>query len=354
MLILNDIHIGVQRKGGTTPASQEALRSYLFTSLRDTLLASEEDHLCILGDLFDTFEVSPRDWIETYMILSQDWILRGKRLALVAGNHDHSPKALKVSAFQMLCDVLTHGYGEMVQVIGIDQFAEVMPGVVALAHCSNQDLFDLKLKQIGALEFPPQYLLLHANFDNNFAAQSDHSLNVSREQASALGMKLVFAHEHQARTEMGGQVVIMGNQWPTSIADCLNNDKKYAHILKDGAIERLLPETWCGAEEPAGFCMVDWRDLGDAYTDCGGFFRVEGEASSNEAGEVVSAIARFRSKSLAYVVSNAVKIDGIAQAEDLPETFEAAKTFDVMTFIKDNLEAREFEVVQTKLIKEQR
>ena len=33
MLILNDLHIGFRRVGGTTPASQEALRTYLFDNL---------------------------------------------------------------------------------------------------------------------------------------------------------------------------------------------------------------------------------------------------------------------------------------------------------------------------------
>lgn len=351
MLIINDVHLGVQRKAGTTPASQETLRTYLFDSLERCLEESTEDHLLVLGDLFDTFEVSPRDWIQAYHIFAR-WILRAKRLTLVAGNHDHSPKALKVSAFQMLCDVLVHGYGEeVVKVVGIDQYAEVAPGVVALAHCSNQDIFDLKLKEILAREFPPQHLLLHANFDNNFAAQADHSLNVSREQAQAFitaGTTLVFAHEHQARREMDGKVIVLGNQWPTSIADCLHNDRKLYHTLKDGALDHF--ESWVAAHS---FAEVDWRELGSADPTLQ-FIRVAGDASSNEAGEVISLIAKFRSRSTAFVVSNAVKIDGIAQAEELPETFEATKNFDVMTFIKDSVTAEEFTVVTTKLIKDAR
>jgi metallophosphoesterase superfamily enzyme len=92
MLLLNDIHIGVQRKGGTTPASSEAMRSYLFDSLRGVLGTTAETHLVIVGDLFDQFSVSERDWLDTYMLL-QSWLFDNpdRKLTLIAGNHDHQP-----------------------------------------------------------------------------------------------------------------------------------------------------------------------------------------------------------------------------------------------------------------------
>lgn len=356
-MILNDIHIGVQRQAGTTPMSQEALRTYLFTQLRSTLAASTEDRLLVLGDLFDTFEVPPRDWIETFLILSE-WLghkpVEGlaRNLILVAGNHDHSPKASKVSSFQVLCRVLLESFRDQTRIVGIDEWAEIDKGVIALAHCSNQDIFDQKLAEVlkastSADEWAkPHHLLLHANFDNHFAVQSDHSLNVSEEQAkafNAIGVTLVFAHEHQARRALDGGVVVLGNQWPTSVADCLGNDEKFAHTLVDGAITKV--KTW-GADTSGAFARLDWRDLFTAQlSENVGFFRVEGTASSNEASDVINFVAKFRQQSSAFVITNAVKIDGLVQNEALPESFEAAKKFDVMEFIKGQLEPDEYAAV---------
>lgn len=343
MLWLNDIHIGFDRKGGTTPASQESLRGYLHAEFRTTLEESEDDHLVIVGDLFDDFEISARDWIQTYYTLSA-WVLRNKMLTLVAGNHDWSPKGTKVSSFKVLCDVLVHGYGEMVQVINIDEGAVVAPGVVAIAHCSNQESFEGLLSVTMAV--PPAYLLVHCNFDNKFAAQTDHSLNISYEKAREIteaGTTLVFAHEHIARKAFAGKVVVLGNQWPTSIIDCLGNTMKSAHRLVDDRIQTIA--TW-SVEDPEGFAEVDWRELANPELCTAGFIRVVGKAGANEAADVINAIAKFRQKSGAYVISNAVDVDGVMSAEALPESFEAARRFDVMEYVRQHLESDEMAVVE--------
>lgn len=353
MLILNDVHLGVQRKSGVTPASQEALRNWLFRSFEEKLYDSDQDHILILGDLFDQFEIAARDWLHTYKIL-QDAVVRGKRLTLVAGNHDHSPKAARVSSFEMLCTVLLEQFGpDWVTIVGIDQWARIdrRPDGstcfdIALAHCSNQDTFDQKLAEVLVVARPGTRVLLHCNFDNNFAARSDHSLNVTREQAYAFkdkGATLYFAHEHQAKTDLGGAVVVFGNQWPTSISDCLNNDEKYAHVFAGGVTK---VQTWKRDAE-AAFETVPWDVLADYPTDGGaGFIKVVGSATSGEAGAVINAIAKFRQKSSAFVITNGVQIDGIVAAEALPESFEVTKSFDVMQFIKTNLTDAEYAAVE--------
>ena len=350
MLILNDIHLGFSRAAGTTPNSREKLRTYLFESLRQCLAETAEKRLLVNGDLFDGFEIAPRDWVEAYQILA-DWLLnRGDFLTLVAGNHDHSPKGSKVSSFEMLAEVLSKQFGPRVQVVGIDQWAQVVPGVIALAHCSNQDLFNLKLEEIekNLLDLDNDgdtvHVLVHANYDNNFAVESDHSLNIDREMArrlTAAGCKLVFAHVHQARTTLAGKVVILGNQWPTSVADCLGNDRKFAHVLRDGTLTPV--ETWAAAGVVGSFKEIDWRDLQESNAD---FVRVVGQASSNEASDVINAISSFRQKSECMVITNAVQIDGVAEAEALPATFEAVKKFDVLDFMSKHLDPDEMSVVR--------
>lgn len=349
MLVLNDIHIGFNRKGGTTPASQETLREYLFSSFRTLLESRDDDHLLIAGDLFDDFEVPARDWIETFSIL-YDWLRRHKRLTLVAGNHDWSPRGEKVSSFEVLGEVLTATFPDRVTVVGIDEFhTEGDWGV--LAHCSNQQVFEAKLKEIWARDKPLKHLFLHANYDNKFAAQSDHSLNVVPADAKALahlGTICVFAHEHQARTVKfhgePGFVLVMGNQWPTSIADCLGNETKCAHVInQDNQIE--LRATWSSTGAIAPFAEVPWEWL-KTPDPRGKFIRVIGNATSSQASDVINTIANYRKSSDAFVISNAVAVEGIVEAEELPASFEVARRFDVMEYVKEHLTPDEIKVVE--------
>lgn len=348
MLVLNDVHLGVRRKGGTTPATQEALRSYLFSAFEQMLYDTQEKHLLILGDLFDEFEVSPRDWLQTYLIL-QDWCTRGKTLTLVAGNHDWSPKGVKLSSFQMLAEVLVNQFGlDTVQIVKIDEWSRLFPGFdgcIALAHCSNQDIFDMKLAEVLASVKEGDSVFVHCNFDNKFAAVSDHSLNISREKAYEFkdkGVTLYFAHEHQAKVDLGGRVVIFGNQWPTSIADCLGNDFKFTHTFNEGGYAKVV--TWSRADGPMPYSEVEWQELLQ-HTDIPGFVKVVGEATASQSAEVIGTIAKFRQRASTLVISNAVKVDGIVEAEALPESFEVAKAFDVMAFIQANTTEREYETI---------
>jgi hypothetical protein len=352
MLILNDIHIGVQRKAGVTPSSQEALTEYLFTSFERTVATSKEDTLLIKGDLFDTFEVSPRDWLRTYRVLA-GWLQLGKTLYLAAGNHDWSPKGSRMSSFEMMARVLEQQFDTQIVVINIDETFATGFGSVFVAHHSNQDMFDQALARVEVKS--GEFLFLHANYDNNFAVDSDHSLNVSEEVARKfcdMGVTLVFAHEHQARTLKPagttgiGKVVVLGNQWPTSIIDCKGNDVKFAHTLQiGGELERF--ETW-NKDGEAGFFTVDWNELATAeIPESAMFIRVGGEASRAQAAEVVNIMAKFRASSKCFVITNAVKVDGIAQMDALPQDFEAAKAFDVMAFIEGFMEPDEMKVIHS-------
>lgn len=356
-IIINDAHIGFSRQGGTTPTSREALRGYLKSSLYTAIQEHGKDHthLLIAGDLFDDFEVDGRDWLDAFVLLNM-WVNSGNKLTLVAGNHDWSPRGDKVSSFQTLGAALSSARGGEVVVVDIDTWLKVEPGVIALAHCSNQVIFDQKLEEILAISEKVKHLVLHANFDNNFAAQSDHSLNVSRETARKFveaGVTVLFAHEHQGRSAFADKVVCLGNQWPTSIADCLNNDRKCLHTLHQGVL--TSHETWAADQSfsagTSGFEEINWRELSQPTK--AGFIRVTGTASSNEASDVINAIAAYRLKSPAFVITNATKIEGITEAAELPEQFEAAKRFDVMEVIRNHLNDDEMVAVERLIEKAQ-
>lgn len=240
MIIVSDIHISVNRVSGTTPQSREDLRTYVFAEFDKLLHLAYGNDLCILGDLFDAFEVAPRDWLESYLLLA-DWCTKNPdcTLDLVAGNHDVSMKGSKVSSFETLATVLKQQFGN-VDVTGIDCTSKAyLDGfqIYIVAHHRNQELFDLALAEVLEECERGDYVLLHANYDNKFAERSDHSLNVSEARAlefTKKGTNLVFAHEHQSRVEIphgtpadGGSVICLGNQIGTSCSDWIGSVDKY-------------------------------------------------------------------------------------------------------------------------------
>lgn len=350
-IIFNDLHIGVLRRSGVTPQSQEDLRQYIFGQVKRLLCAANGSNAILLGDVFDSFDVTSRDWIDTYLLLA-DWCNtnKGYKLILVAGNHDISSRALKIASFETLGVVLGKQHHN-VKVVGIDEFHQYEGYIWIASHHRNQELFDLRLNKILEAVQPNDFVLLHANYQNPFAERSDHSLNVSEDQAlefTKRGVTLVFAHEHQHRHEIphgtpadGGSVVCLGNQIPTSVADCLGNESKYFWELKGGDLQKHVCWNYRGDN---GYQALDWRSLDP---DCPAkFIRVVGDALNAEAAAVIDAIHRFRQKSSAFVITNAVKIEGIAEIGDLPETFEVAKKFDVMDFVYRQLDSAEVEIIR--------
>ena len=352
MIILNDLHLGCVRRGGVTPSSQEALRTYIFEQFNALLEKANGHDLCLLGDIFDDFEVSPRDWLQAYFML-EAWCRKNTKCKciLVAGNHDISAKGNKVSSFETLTSVLVLQHSN-VCVVGIDDVHLYNGNTWIVAHHRNQDVFDLHLNKVLEGVQPGDFVLLHANYHNKWAEQADHSLNVSEDVAlkfTEKGVNLVFAHEHLHRVEIphgtpanGGTVVCLGNQIPTSISDCLGNRSKYYWTLEHGSLTKT--ECWVA---DGSYAELDWRNLDqDAQ-----FIRIVGDATNAEAAQVIDAIHKFRQRSQAFVVTNAVKIDGIAEMGDLPETFEAAKKFDVMEFVYKQLDGAESEVIK-KIVEE--
>jgi metallophosphoesterase superfamily enzyme len=354
MIILNDLHISVNRVSGTTPQSREDLRNYVFAEF-DKLLDTTDNNsdLVILGDLFDSFDCDARDWLEAYRLLTA-WCAYNSfhTLYLVAGNHDTSAKANRVSSFETMAAVLK-GQFNNVFVVGIDDACTIVgsPNVYIVAHHRNQELFDLTLTKVLSSCQRGDYVLLHANYDNKFAEQADHSLNVSAEQAlefTKKGVTLIHAHEHQSRVEIphgtpadGGSVVCLGNQIPTSVADALGNSSKYYWTLDGNGLQKF--ECWkVGGDN--GYQAIDWRSLPQDTN--AKFIRIVGDATNAEAAQVIDAIHRFRQKSNAFVITNAVKIEGIADIESLPEAFEASRKFDVMEFVYKQLNEAEAGVIR--------
>ena len=329
--VLCDVHIGAQRSAGTTHLTAFQLRQNLLSQFASLL--DEGGDTIILGDLFDTGHIAMADVLATWKILRQH-LGAGHRLWLVNGNHDLEKNLTLLSSFQFLCKLLEAEFPQLVKVIA--EPALIGSAHYVIPHLPNQDLFD------AALAVAPtcKYLYVHCNYDNNFAVESDHSLNMSKEQAQAAKAEMViFAHEHQHRKELGGKVLVIGNQFPSSVADCLGNDRKFKLEISGTEPWRLVP-TWQAAGD---YCEMDWQDLQD--NGCR-FIRVIGAATAAQAGDVVQAISKFRSKSKALVITNATSVEGAAGAEQIQLNMEEVQAFDVWEALLECLDEREQGIIK--------
>lgn len=224
--VLNDLHLGVQRCAGTTPASALALRNWLMESYTDFINDLPDDETLLLnGDVFDAGQPGFSTVME-FVRITAEWVSSGTRKVFLSrGNHDLS-KDGALSGFDFAGQVLSMMCGNRVTVI--TKPTEFAFGYV-LPHLANQSILDLELQAVPA----DCYVFLHANVDCPFSQNSDHSLSVSRNQIETLiaqGNTLVFAHDHRPREEFGGKVIVTGCFLPTSVGDCIGS--KFKHVLR--------------------------------------------------------------------------------------------------------------------------
>lgn len=343
LYVLNDLHIGVQRSAGTTPTSSWALRQYVldyFKSLMDKCTGD----LLINGDMFDGYQIPYSDLLEAFKI-TNEWLKLGHKLYLSAGNHDLSTNSTKLSSFEFFCMVLKSSHPE--RVVVIKGAADIGEGRYVISHVPNQDLFNLELEKVPS---DCKFLFLHCNYDNKFAQEVDHSLNLSANQAETIcknGTVIVLGHEHQGRTirfaDCTGTVEVLGNQFPTSVADCLGNDAKFMGEIRWRADGLLRIYSWYAKDT---YAQVDWQELA-SFSGKHRFIRVYGEAQPEQAADVVNAISKFRNKSDAFVVTNAVKVMTADGQMEFAESAEQVKAFDVMAALLEMLTDEEAAVVKS-------
>lgn len=327
MIVISDTHIGAVRSAGTSPSSAKALRDYLLSSFKDLLDRTNED-VILNGDIFDSGSVSMTDLLETYNILL-NWLLKGFNLTIVVGNHDLYTDTSKLSSLQFMAELLK----KEPKVTYISGGQQLTDEIYVISHVPNQDIFDLEISKVPTCK----YLLLHCNYDNPFSKQLDNSLDLSEQQAKDCKAEhIVFAHEHHTRTALKGKVFIPGNQIASSIADCLGRHDKFMTRLSD---KPELIKVWDSAEN---YAELDWREL----TDCQApFVRIVGQASALEAADMANAIASYRKRSEAFVVSNAVKISGSEEVESL-SSLEDIKKFNIMEILQDFLTDDEYKIIE--------
>lgn len=354
MIIINDLHEGVNRSGGTTPVTYAMLLQYAETfliRLLDLPMKHKDTSLLINGDLFDGFIVPNRVVLVVARAIGSLIADHGIDVYAARGNHDISKDTTKLSSFDLLCGILAdqypHKFFPITQPAQISWGEDEMDQAWVLPHAPNQDIFDLWVKDV--IEDPLPYAFVHANYNNGFAAESDHSLNLSEEQCKAIhgaGVRnIIFGHEHQQGQRPDG-VIIVGNQFPTSVSDCLGNDSKRALLIRNGEVHEI--PTW---EKSGSYFECDWKEL-DQIPEAAQFVRVKGEAVAAEASDVLDRVARLRKMHGAFVITNAVIVDGRALDVTALEAVEELGAFDVHRYILDNLETDKQREAVTSLYKE--
>ncbi len=326
MLIINDCHLGVSRKSGTTPESRKALEDFQFNQFED--VTRTDGDLCILGDLFDKPNVSLSVIWRTFDILSS-YLSNSGFLYLVAGNHDQSNVRGQMSSLDFLARMLTQTHGD--RFTYITEPYSLSDEVKVLPHFQNQDLFDLEIKK--ADEEGCHTLLCHCNYDNHFAVEQDHSLNLSKEQAEKFGT-IILAHEHAPRDIKLNQTLVhvLGCQTPTSIADCKTVSEFSAtnFDIKTGELKRV-PVIDCASL----YSEIDWQDLSEEQTNL--FIRVTGKATTEEAGKAVQAVSKLRKTSDAFIIANAIEIEGMSCEIDVAEASEEISNLNIVDMLLGEL-----------------
>lgn len=303
--VISDIHLGLNRG----PRYYQAQLSNLKAILEDR----SQVPVMILGDLFDKFDVPYNVVWDAYQLLRQQEVL-----ILVAGNHDLARDTTKLSAFDFLCQLLASDMMDAVQVIK-DKPHYIADRCVVVPHLQNQEIFDKAIAEVEA-----DILFFHANYENSFTKESDHSLNLSAEQARKF--KHCFGgHEHNRREV--GNVTMLGAVFPCTISEAAS--PKFYHIFQTDSMEVItLP-----APVPHSYLEQDWQDLKSTAD----FVRVTGTASQSQAATVIQTVASFRSRSDAFAVTNSVQIDGISF--DATEVINDVETFNPLEELRKALPA---------------
>ena len=163
-------------------------------------------------------------------------------------------------------------------------------------------------------------------------------MNISREQCEKLPADVIFfAHEHYYREEMRGKVFIAGNQFASSVSDCLHKTDKFMTRLGDKP-ERLM--TW--AKE--GYEEIDWRNPAPSTAQ---FIRFVGHCKPDEAAEMANVIAAYRRSSDAFVITNAVKVGEDTEGAELElASLEAINKFSVMDALKEYLSVEDVKILE--------
>lgn len=311
-LLLNDTHFGLKRITGATKASMEAFYDYQLNCVNNILSEHFDKTLIIIGDLLDSSTVPYSVVLDVHAMLSN---FPGE-IFLVRGNHDISKDRTKLSAFDFLCKLLP-------KATAVTDPYWLGEETVIIPHMDNQKLFDEAVAEASKEAF---YLITHCNYENGFTKNSDHSLNLTKEQAERFEM-VISGHEHNHREI--GNVHMLGAPYPCNIQEA--QDAKFYHIWNYKELETHA------VSAGVGYTELDWSDLCGIEDSAGNFIRITGEATAEQAAQVIQDVADFRKRSSAFMITNSVRVGELelGNLDDFEENGLAG--FDAMGALKEML-----------------
>lgn len=222
--IFTDPHLGTARQAHTTRESSEALKQSLYWQAMSIVKSGPHPKVCV-GDLLDKSTNNEVIIGQAHDVASEcQWVL--------AGNHDETNREGTLSTLRLLKQ---QGLPIIATPNLTDPFFDYHESMYFVPHHASQEVFEVAMREAAAHAAETRdglasYLFLHCNYDFNLATE-DNTLNLRRELAQELiaAFDFIFiGHEHNGSTDLGGQVVVLGNTHPTSFHDI--GDKFIYHL----------------------------------------------------------------------------------------------------------------------------
>lgn len=366
-LILNDTHFGVERGTGTTPQSAQALRKWQH-EMHSKIINSpqfSDAHLIYNGDVFDKFQVPLSDAAE--LVHTWDlWLKEHPTQHIIAGfgNHDISKDSSKTSILNFVCATMLKLHPN--RFFARPAAAWLYPNVLMVPHAESQTAFEGGLKFVYrecVRDDGHLIILVHANYAVPSEFKSDHSLNFSKEMAdsfSARGCRIIFGHIHDfVGNAYDPNVMIPGNQIPTSVGDFLKCPDKYMVTIENmtqtgGHRDGERPEIVLHKlyEDAPIFRDVEYANLDAMTADLSGikFLRIHGEIPREELPAAMDRVAKLRAKTPdVFVIGTKFTVAGTNGAEELAVSGDELRSVDVLEYVFDNVEEEQRTVLKSLL-----
>lgn len=227
--IFTDPHLGTARQAHTTRESSAALQMSLYWQAMSIINTGENPKVCV-GDLLDKSTNNEVIIGQAHDVASGcEWVL--------AGNHDETNREGTLSTLRLLKQ---QGRNIIATPNLTDPYFEARESMYMVPHHASQATFEQAMRDAAAhaaanRDGLASYLFLHCNYDFDLAVE-DSTLNLRKDLAKELiaAFDFIFiGHEHNSSTDLGGQVVVLGNTHPTSFHDI--GDKFIYHLELDTA-----------------------------------------------------------------------------------------------------------------------
>lgn len=313
--ITSDLHMGLSRTAGVTDSSLRQFENDKLTLFRVFLQENEDKEIIIAGDLFDTNLVSLSTLLSILKVMSN----HPERIWILAGNHDLSKNTMTMSSFDFL--------GQVVNLLPVSTGISLVTkptlierhNLVMIPHLSNQDIFDKALSDYSNENYT---LITHCNYDNFFALNKDHSLNMTLEQAQGF-KQVISGHEHAIRNV--GNVHMLGSFVPCTVKEAAT--PKRTHLL-NAVTGELETAQSLGQDSIGAYSELHYNDLQDpGVAAAARFIKITGNVTAAEAPLVLTQIADFRKNSAAYMIQNATVVEAIGLESFEETSFESIDTW---------------------------